>query len=85
MLLLLSIMSLQLLMENLAFCIDLACHNLSYYIDDYTSYFTDDTIFYFLEGTHILQNTLEISGVSYIQGLGHIEQGFHEKLCNLPQ
>ena len=58
----------------------LPCHNLSYYTDDYASYFTDDTIFYFLEGTHILQGTLEISGVSNItlQGLGHIEQGFHE-------
>ena len=59
---------------------DLPCHNLSYYIADYPSYFTDDTIFYFLEGTHTLQGTLEISGVSNItlQGLGHIEQGFHE-------
>ena len=59
---------------------DLPCHNLSYYTDDYPSYFTDDTIFYFLEGTHILQGTLEISDVSNItlQGLGHIEQGFHE-------
>ena len=58
----------------------LPCHNLSYYTDDYTSYFTNDTIFYFLEGTHILQDTLEISHVSNItlQGLGHIEQGFHE-------
>ena len=56
------------------------CHNLSYYIADYKSYFTDDTIFYFLEGTHTLQDTLEISNVSNItlQGLGHIEQGFHE-------
>ena len=59
---------------------DLLCHNLSYYTADYISYFTDDTIFYFLEGTHILQDTLKISGVSNItlQGLGHIEQGFHE-------
>ena len=59
---------------------DLPCHNLSYYTADYISYFTDDTIFYFLEGTHILQGTLEISGVSNItlQGQGHIEQGFHE-------
>ena len=56
------------------------CHNLSYYIANFTSYFTDDTVFYFLEGTHTLQNKLEISGVSNItlQGLGHIEQGFHE-------
>ena len=58
----------------------LPCHNLSYYTADSASYFTDDTIFYFLKGTHILQDTLEISGVSNItlQGLGHIEQGFHE-------
>ena len=59
---------------------DLPCHNLSYYIDDYLSYFTDDAIFYFLEGTHTLQGILNISNVSNItlQGLGHIEQGFHE-------
>ena len=59
---------------------ELHCHNLSYYIDDYAFFFTDDTIFYFLEGTHTLQGTLEISDVSNItlQGLGHIEQGFHE-------
>ena len=59
---------------------DLPCHNLSYYTADYSSYFTDDTIFYFLEGNHTLQGPLEIIGVSNItlQGLGHIEQGFHE-------
>ena len=59
---------------------DLPCHNLSYYIADYHSYFTDDTIFYFLEGTHTLQGILEITNISNItlQGLGHIEQGFHE-------
>ena len=61
---------------------DLPCHVLSYYTADYEFYFTDDTIFYFLEGTHILLSTLEISGVSNItlQGLGHIEQGFHETI-----
>ena len=60
----------------------LPCHNLSYYTTDYTSYFTDDAIFYFLEGAHTLQGTLEISGVSNVtlQGLGHIEQGFHETI-----
>ena len=59
---------------------ELPCHDLSYYTAGYASYFTDDTIFYFLEGTHTLQGTLEIVGVSNItlQGLGHIEQGFHE-------
>ena len=57
-----------------------SCHNLSYYIADYSSYLTDDAIFYFLEGTHTLQGILNISNVSNItlQGLGHIEQGFHE-------
>ena len=56
---------------------DIRCHNLSFYSDDY---FTDDTIFYFLEGTHTLQRTLEINDVSNLtlQGLGHIEQGFHK-------
>ena len=59
---------------------DLPCYNLSYYTADYASYFTDNTIFYFLEGTHTLQGPLEIIRVSNItlQGLGHIEQGFHE-------
>ena len=59
---------------------DLPCNNLSYYIANYPSYFTDDTIFYFLNGTHTLQGILNISNVSNItlQGLGHIEQGFHE-------
>ena len=58
----------------------LPCHNLSYYVADYSSYFTDDTIFYFLEGTHTLQGILEITNISNItlQGQGHIEQGFHE-------
>ena len=59
---------------------DLPCHNLSYYVADYSSYFTDDTIFYFLEGTHNLQGILEITNISNItlQGQGYIEQGFHE-------
>ena len=56
------------------------CHNLSHYTAHYTSYFTDNTIFYFLEGTHTLQDTLKISNVSNItlQGLGDINQSFHE-------
>ena len=68
--------------SNGVFChsTDLPCHNLSYYIANYDSYFTDDVIFYFLEGTHTLQGILEITNISNItlQGLGHIEQGFHE-------
>ena len=59
---------------------DLPCHNLSYYVGDYVSYFTHDTIFYFLEGTHVLQGILEITNINNItlQGQGHVEQGFHE-------
>ena len=59
---------------------DLLCQDLSYYIADYASYFTDDAIFYFPEGTHTLQGILNISNVTNItlQGLGRIEQGFHE-------
>ena len=59
---------------------DLPCHDLFYYTADNAPYFTDDAIFYFLVGTHILQGMLNISSVSNItlQGLGHIEQGFHE-------
>ena len=59
---------------------DLPCHNFSYYVTNFKSYFTDDIIFYFLEGTHALQGTLEINSVSNItlQGLGDVEQGFHE-------
>ena len=58
----------------------LPCHEFSYYVDNYPSYFTDDAIFYFLEGTHTLQGILNINNVSNItlEGLGHIEQGFHE-------
>ena len=59
---------------------NLPCYDLSYYIANYSSFFTDHAIFYFLEGTHTLQGILTISNVSNItlQGLGHIEQGFHE-------
>ena len=58
----------------------LPCHNLSYYVVDFKTYFTNDTIFYFQAGSHTLQRTLEISDVSNItlQGLGDVEQGFHE-------
>ena len=68
--------------SNGLFChsTDLPCHNLSYYIANYDTYFTDDVIFYFQEGTHTLQGILEITNISNItlQGLGHIEQNFHE-------
>ena len=60
--------------------INAPCHNLSYYTAYYRSYFTDNTVFYFLEGTHTLQDTLKIINVSNItlQGLGNIKQSFHK-------
>ena len=59
---------------------DLPCHNFSFYSADYELYFTSDTIFYFLKGTHTLQHQLKINSVSNLtlQGLGDIEEGFHE-------
>ena len=59
---------------------DLPCHNLSFYSADYKLYFNDNATFYFLKGTHTLQHQLLINGVSNLtlQGLGDIEQGFHE-------
>ena len=63
-------------------CPSTSCHNLSYYTADHKSYFIDDTVFYFEKGTHTLHGTLKISDLSNItqQGLGHIEQSFHENV-----
>ena len=46
--------------------IDAVCHNLSYYVNDKNIYFTNDTVFYFLEGSHVLDSNLHISGVTNI-------------------
>ena len=56
------------------------CNNLSFYTGEPTVYFTNDTIFNFLEGTHNLEHSLVISGVSNVMlvGRGTLEQGFHE-------
>ena len=58
------------------------CHKLSYYVSNYMTFFTNNTIFYFQEGSQSLEGTLMINGVNNItlQGLGHIEQGFHETI-----
>ena len=78
MLLLLSIMSLQILIVYTA--IVMIYLVTTFHIMLLILNLTDDTIFYFLEGTHALQGTLEINSVSNItlQGLGDVEQGFHE-------
>ena len=48
-----------------------ACHNLSYYVNNTDKYFTDDTVFYFMEGTHVLDSKLQISDVVNITLQGY--------------
>ena len=69
--------------DNSSNCTDnCTCHNFSFYIDNSEDYFTDNTIFYFLEGTHILNQDelVVISDISNLtlQGMGTVKQGFHE-------
>uniref|UniRef100_A0A1X7ULG4 Uncharacterized protein n=1 Tax=Amphimedon queenslandica TaxID=400682 RepID=A0A1X7ULG4_AMPQE len=64
------------------------CHSLLFYFNDSQQYFVDDAIFYFMEGTHILDghellairdvNNLTLKGLDY-----KLEDGFHEtmKIC----
>ena len=57
------------------------CHNLSFYIIQDNLYFTNDTVFYFLEGTHVLEHQqLLLTGLQNVtfKGIGNIEQGFDE-------
>ena len=61
------------------------CHSLLFYLNDSQQYFVDDSIFYFMEGTHILDghelhllairdvNNLTLKGLDY-----KLEDGFHE-------
>ena len=58
---------------------DTNCHDLSYFTEHPSLYFSDNTVFYFLEGRHVLNDTIEINGVSNLtlKGLGTMEQGFH--------
>ena len=58
---------------------DTNCHELSYFTEHPSLYFSDNTVFYFLEGRHVLNDTIEINGVSNLtlKGLGTMEQGFH--------
>ena len=50
---------------------DAVCHSLSYYVKNTYNYFTNDTVFYFLEGTHVLDSSLHISGVVNITLQGY--------------
>ena len=56
------------------------CHNLSVYIVQKNLYFTNDTVFYFLEGTHVLEQQLLVTGLQNVifKGIGNTEQGFDE-------
>ena len=55
------------------------CHSLSFYNIQDNLYFTNDTVFYFLEGTHVLEQLLLIGlqNVTF-KGIGNIEQGFDD-------
>ena len=55
------------------------CYRLSHFTEHSSLYFSDNTVFYFLEGRHVLNDTIEINGVSNLtlKGLGTMEQGFH--------
>ena len=59
--------------------VDIKCYSLSYFTEHPSLYFSDNTVFYFLEGRHVLNDTIEINGVSNLtlKGLGTMEQGFH--------
>ena len=46
------------------------CQPLSFYTENSSYYFHDDVVFLFLEGTHLLERSLFISGVSNISLLG---------------
>ena len=46
------------------------CEVLSYYMRDFSQYFISDTVFRFLEGTHLLDSSLIVTGVSNISLIG---------------
>ena len=46
------------------------CHPLSFYVAHLSSYFTDNTIFYFKEGTHILMDQINVTGVQNVSFIG---------------
>ena len=64
------------------------CHELAFYTNQTDRYFTSNTIFYFLEGTHVLEeNELvivrETSNLT-LQGIGNMEKGSHETVMESP-
>ena len=46
------------------------CHPLSFYVAHSSSYFTDNAIFYFKEGTHIVMDCINITGVQNVSFIG---------------
>ncbi len=56
------------------------CKTLSFYSRVPGDYFVNDTVFHFLKGTHILDHSIQVSGVTNITFLGVLEtrQGSHE-------
>ena len=57
------------------------CDSFLFYFNNSQQYFVDDSIFYFMEGTHILDELLAIRNVNNLtlEGLNYtLEDGFHE-------
>lgn len=61
------------------------CHSLSYYVKYSYLYFSNnDTTFYFMEGTHILDNILRVTGVSNLALIGLSSVlGYDERVTQL--
>ena len=59
------------------------CRNLSFYILQDNLYFTNDTVFYFLEGTHVLEHQqlllIGLRNVTFL-GEGNLGQGFDDTI-----
>ena len=65
---------------------DKACETLSFFVTQKENFFRSNTIFYFLDGTHILNqpSLIEIDDVSNVtfQGLGRLVEGVHYTVMN---
>ena len=58
------------------------CEVLSFYTNSSHEYFQNDTVFVFLEGSHTLEHSVIIDGISNLSfvGIEQTKQGFHESV-----
>ena len=67
--------------EEMAYCsTNVPCHDLAFYMQKPEVYFIDNTVLYFMNGTHMLYDTLLINGTNNLtlHGLGDIVYGFNK-------